>query len=237
MSVSASARGLVTVKASRLPVALAVAVTRTAPIRPFRSSLPLAASVPTLATLMSARSAAVFCGPASRRSGSASTGANFSASAMTPLRSRASRSTAMLPPGEPCGFDPALGLDPGVTEVGDRQPLDRRCRSASSVTRAATFRASTAGDPRAVDLDRQRDLARRLQPNPRQRRNAEADRGIDVELGQRADRRRGAPDGRRPARYRTTLPSTAPRSNSVCSRSTAMRSAAERDVAARRATA
>ena len=89
-------------KASRLPVALAETLTRMAPILPVRPILPLAPSVPLLSMLTLACSVAVFWRTASRRSGPANAGANRSDSAWMPLRSRASRLTVMLPPGDDC---------------------------------------------------------------------------------------------------------------------------------------
>ena len=144
--------------------------------------MPLAPSAPLLSMLTLACSVAVFWRAASRRSGPASAGANFSVSARMPFRSRASRLTVMLPPGDACVWIRPVATKLGVAEIADRQPFDREAAGVELEARGDVARVE-AGDLGAVDLDRQRDLARPLQAQAGQRGLAKADHAVEIEFG------------------------------------------------------
>ena len=116
-----------------------------------------------------------------RRSGSASIGANLSASAMTALSSRASRSTAMLPPGVAVVSMRPLRLERRIAEICDRQPLDLDAAGVELQLRRRVARLEP-GDARAADLEPQRDLARPLQPQSGERAVGETEQRVEIDL-------------------------------------------------------
>ncbi len=199
---------------------------RAAPRRSGRPRASLAAALPPAACsrLTVARSFAVLSRAAMRRSGSASIGANFSASAMTALSSRASRSTAMLPPGVA-----VVSMRPLASIVAlPKSATDRRSiwmPPASNFTRAALLRASKPAI-RARPTSSASAISRgALHPDPGERAVGETEQGIEIDLARLADRHRAAPGVRRRATDRPAgLRRRRDRTRSATARS-AMRSA------------